>query len=47
MPTRLSSNIIGYFDASLQRAFNLPAEDDEAKNASDFITDLQKYSMHF
>lgn len=47
MPTKFSSNIIGYFDASLQKRFKLPSIEDEAKNASDFITDLQKNSIHF
>lgn len=47
MPTRLSSDIIGYFDARLQKRFKLPSIEDETKNPSDFITDLQKNSIHF
>ncbi|MBE4704308.1 hypothetical protein [Spiroplasma platyhelix] len=47
MPTKLSSDVLGYFDASLQRAFKLPVDENQAKDPSDFLTDLQKNSMHF
>lgn len=47
MPIKLSSDILGYFDASLQRTFNLPTDENHVKLPSDFLTDLQTNSMQF
>lgn len=47
MPTRLSTDVIGYVDAGLQKLFNLPSGGSNAKSQSDFITDLQTNSMQF
>lgn len=47
MPTRLTGNFIGYFDASLQAALKLPTDDEKTRLPGDFLTELQKNSMQF
>lgn len=47
MPTRLSTDVIGFVDAGLQKLFSMPTGGGSQKTQSEFITDLQKNSMQF
>lgn len=46
MPTNLSANILGFFDASLQAAMQLPSNPDK-QPPSYFLADLKQNSMQF
>jgi len=46
MPIDLTSNFIGYFDASLQEVFHLPSGE-QIKPPKYFLDNLKKNSMQF
>lgn len=47
MPTKLTSSIIGFFDASLQSVFDLEKDANQTRAPDDFLRDLKKSPMQF